>query len=50
MKEEHMERIVDMIDKVLMKTDDDATIQSVKTEVKSLMKDFPLYPELTNTY
>lgn len=46
MKEEHMETIVALIDKVLMNIDDENTIQSVKSEVKEFMKQFPLYPEL----
>jgi glycine hydroxymethyltransferase len=46
MKEEHMQTVVDLIDKVLMNIDDAAIIASVKEEVKSFMKQFPLYPEL----
>lgn len=46
MKEEHMEIMVDMIDRVLMKPDDEQTISSVKKEVNEFMKQFPLYPEL----
>ena len=46
MKEEHMEIIVAMIDKILMNTDDEKTISSVKNDVKEFMKQFPLYPEL----
>lgn len=46
LKEEHMENIVSMIDKVLMNTDDDNTITSVRGEVKNFMQQFPLYPEL----
>lgn len=46
LKEEHMETIVSMIDKVLMNTDDDNTITSVRGEVKNFMQQFPLYPEL----
>jgi glycine hydroxymethyltransferase len=46
MKEDDMETVVSMIDKVLMNADDEKTIASVKAEVKEFMKKFPLYPEL----
>lgn len=46
MKEEHMEVVVNLIDKVLMNADDEKTITSVKAEVKNFMLQFPLYPEL----
>jgi glycine hydroxymethyltransferase len=46
MNEDHMETVVAMIDKVLMNTDDESIISSVKNEVKEFMKQFPLYPEL----
>lgn len=46
MKEADMQTIVDLIDKVLMNIDDEASISSVKAEVKTLMQQFPLYPEL----
>jgi glycine hydroxymethyltransferase len=46
MKEEHMQTVVDFIDKILMNIDDEGVIASVKEEVKSFMKQFPLYPEL----
>lgn len=46
MKETDMQAVVDFIDRVLMNTDDDKTIASVKQEVSSFMKSFPLYPEL----
>ncbi len=46
MKEEHMETIVSMIDKVLMNADDEALIAAVKGDVKTFMQQFPLYPEL----
>src|SRR5688572_24663543 len=46
MNEAHMETIVELVDKVLMHTDDEAVISSVKNEVKDFMKEFPLYPEL----
>ena len=46
MKEEHMQVIVDFIDKILMNIDDVTVIDSVKEEVKLFMMQFPLYPEL----
>lgn len=46
MKEEHMQTVVDFIDKILMNIDDEGVIASIKEEVKSFMKQFPLYPEL----
>ncbi|RYY71423.1 MAG: serine hydroxymethyltransferase [Chitinophagaceae bacterium] len=46
MKEEHMQTVVDLIDKILMNIDDESVIASVKDEVKSFMNQFPLYPEL----
>lgn len=41
-----METVVAMIDKVLMHSDDEAVIRSVKQEVKEFMESYPLYPEL----
>jgi len=46
MKEDHMETVVDLLDKVLMNIDDENMIASVKNDVKEFMKQFPLYPEL----
>jgi glycine hydroxymethyltransferase len=46
MKETHMDTIVEMIDRVLSKAGDEPVINEVKNEVNSLMKEFPLYPEL----
>jgi glycine hydroxymethyltransferase len=46
MKTEHMDNIVNMLDRVLMNPDDEATISDVRNEVKDFMKQFPLYPEL----
>jgi glycine hydroxymethyltransferase len=46
MKESHMLQVVEFIDKVLMNIDDENTIATVKNEVKTFMKQFPLYPEL----
>ncbi len=47
MKEEHMQTVVDLIDKILMNIDDEKIIASVKEEVRSFMLQFPLYPELS---
>ena len=46
MKEQHMEEVVALIDRVLMNTDDEQVISGVKNEVKAFMQQFPLYPEL----
>ena len=46
MKEKDMETVVAMIDKVLMKADDEKTISDTKVEVNKFMNQFPLYPEL----
>ena len=46
MKEDHMETVVEMIDKILMSADDENIIASVRADVKEFMKQFPLYPEL----
>jgi len=45
-KEKDMETVVDLVDRVLMKIDDEKTIKAVSEEVKQWMKEFPLYPEL----
>ena len=46
MKEQDMETVVAMVDKVLTHIDDEKTISNTKSEVNELMKRFPLYPEL----
>ncbi len=46
MKEEHMESVVDFMDRALVNADDDAKLESIAKEVNELMKAFPLYPEL----
>ena len=46
LKEKDMETVVELVDRVLMKIDDEKTIKSVSEEVKYWMKEFPLYPEL----
>jgi glycine hydroxymethyltransferase len=46
MKEEHMDFVVDAIDKVLMNADDAAVLAAVKKEVNAFMEQFVLYPEM----
>jgi glycine hydroxymethyltransferase len=46
MKEDDMETVVALIDRILMSPDDEAIIAAVKGEVKRFMQKFPLYPEL----
>ncbi|MEO6289398.1 MAG: serine hydroxymethyltransferase, partial [Ginsengibacter sp.] len=46
MKENDMEEVVALVDKILMNTDDEKVIAGVKNEVIKLMEKFPLYPEL----
>ena len=46
MKENDMQEVVDLVDKVLMNIDDEKTNISVKNDVKEFMKKFPLYPGL----
>jgi glycine hydroxymethyltransferase len=46
MKEKDMEAVVSMIDKVLMNAEDEKIIRDTNAEVKTLMQQFPLYPEL----
>lgn len=46
MKEDHMNFVVDSIDKVLMNADDEQLITKVRGDVNEFMKQFVLYPEL----
>jgi glycine hydroxymethyltransferase len=46
MKEEHMQTVVDLIDKVLMNIDDAVIVNNTSNDVHDFMKQFPLYPEL----
>lgn len=46
LKENDMEAVVDLVDKVLMNADDEKVITSVRNDVKELMEKFPLYPDL----
>lgn len=45
LKEKHMEKIVDLIDTVLMKKDDEKTLSSVKKKVNKMMEGLPLFSE-----
>lgn len=47
MKEKDMELIVSMVDRVLMNADDEKIISQTREDVKELMKNFPLYPEIS---
>jgi glycine hydroxymethyltransferase len=46
MKEEHMDFVVDVIDRSLMNADDEAILAAIRKEVNAFMEQFPLYPEL----
>ena len=46
MQEQHMQTIVNFVDKVLMNIDNKKLATSVADEVKNFISDFPLYPEL----
>jgi glycine hydroxymethyltransferase len=46
LNEQHMNTVVDMIDKVLTNADNETVIAAVKADVKAFMDQFPLYPEL----
>jgi glycine hydroxymethyltransferase len=46
MKEEHMQTVVNLIDRVLMNIDDANIINKTADEVHQFMEQFPLYPEL----
>jgi glycine hydroxymethyltransferase len=47
MRESEMDMIAGYITRVLAAPDDDAVLQSVRTEVNQLCEKFPLYPELS---
>ncbi len=46
MKEDHMDFVVNAIDKVLMNADDTNILNAVKKDVNDFMSQFILYPEL----
>ncbi len=43
LREEHMETIVDLIDRVIMNTEDEENLVAVKEDVHKLIKGFPLF-------
>ncbi len=47
MKEEHMQFVVNSIDKVLMNADDENILSGIGKEVNEFMEQFQLYPELS---
>ncbi|MEO7293772.1 MAG: serine hydroxymethyltransferase [Ginsengibacter sp.] len=46
MKEDHMQIVVDLVDKVIMNIDNENIITEVRNKVRVFMHQFPLYPEL----
>jgi glycine hydroxymethyltransferase len=44
MKEGEMRRIAGMIDRVLRAPDDESTLRAVRSDVRELANEFPLYP------
>jgi glycine hydroxymethyltransferase len=46
MGKEHMQTVVDFIDRILMDIDNEKTVETVRGDVEDFMKDFPLYWEL----
>lgn len=46
MKEEHMDQVVDFIDRALINADDESRLEKIAGEINEMMKGFPLYPEL----
>ena len=47
LREKEMEEIVTLIDQVLLQADNESVITATREQVKELMKQFPLYPELS---
>ncbi|MBL7699353.1 MAG: serine hydroxymethyltransferase [Chitinophagaceae bacterium] len=46
MKQEHMDKVVDYIDRALVNADDEGKLEGIAKEVNAFMQGFPLYPEL----
>ena len=46
MNEEHMQTVVDLVDRVLMNIEDENVVKKTANEVHGFMEQFPLYPEL----
>jgi glycine hydroxymethyltransferase len=49
MREGEMQKIAELIDRVLQAPDDEATAEAVRVEVRQLAAAFPLYPETAGT-
>ncbi len=45
LKEKHMDKIVELIDKVLMNHEDESVLKDVRKKVNKMMEDFPLYKD-----
>lgn len=45
LKEKHMDKIVELIDNVLMNPEDEKTLKEVRKKVNKMMEDFPLYKD-----
>ena len=43
LKENDIEKIVELIDEVLMNSENETTLSSVRKKVNSMMKNFPLF-------
>jgi glycine hydroxymethyltransferase len=48
MREAEMDRIAELITRALASPDDDRALSMVKTEVETLCRNFPLYPDPAN--
>ncbi|MGZ5247992.1 MAG: serine hydroxymethyltransferase [Flavitalea sp.] len=46
MKEEHMDKVVDLIDRALMNAENESELENIAKDVNAFMNQFPLYPEL----
>ena len=46
MKEAHMATVVDLIDKAIINAENEEVLASLRGDVNSFMKQFPLYPGL----
>lgn len=46
MRQEHMDKVVDYIDRALTNADDEAKLEAIAKDINAFMNGFPLYPEL----
>jgi len=46
MREEHMEKIVELLDEAIQHAEDEPALADIRKNVNTYMKQFPLYPEL----